>query len=243
MGPLAIAALASAGISLGKGIYGGIQASQGAQQERELERNRPDYDIPTSIENLDEVPSMYADYLAEIERRDTMPGQERMEDQIRQSAAQGIDETTKRARTSTEALGAATDIYSDELQQMQQLEIESARQRARQRVNAMQMYGQSRMNVGQLQAQYEDQQFRLNQMEPWMQNMREAQARQQAGYNMIGSAFDNAADAALMYGRGNFDGGGGNQKSSSDNSSSDDSSSSVGDDFMYDYWSNQYYGG
>jgi hypothetical protein len=236
MDPLSVAALISAGTGLFKGVMGGFQAHNASNQIQRLERNRPEYDVPTSIENLDEVPDMYADYLAQLERTQTLPGQERMEQQIRESTAQSVSEATKRARTSTEALGAATKLYSDELEQIQQLEIESARQRARQKAQARQMYGNAAMQAGQLQAQYEDQQFRLNQMEPFMWNMREAQQRQQAGYNMIGSAFDDAANAAQLFAYGGGSGG----KQTNNPPPNNFNPAGIGNDFMYDYWQNQY---
>jgi hypothetical protein len=215
MDPITIAMLASAAVGAGQTIFGGAQATKGQRQEERLLENRPQYDVPTSIQNLDKVPDMYAQYLSEIERTDTVPGQRRAEQQLRQSTAQGIKATTERSRTSSQAQGAATDLYSNELQQLRRLELESIRQKARQRTQAMQMYGQSAQSTAQIQGQYQDQAFRLNEMADWEHRMRSSQGQQQAGYNMIGSGLDSLTGAAQMYGMsGGF--GGGGQGSQSD---------------------------
>jgi len=215
MDPITIAMIASTVVGAGQSIYGGYQATRGQREEERLLENRPEYDIPSQIKSLDKVPEMYRQYLSEVERTDTVPGQRRAESQLRQSTAQGVRTATQRARTSSQALGAATDIYGEELRQLRELEYQSLRQKARQRVQAMQMYGQSAQNTAQIQGQYEDQAFRLNRMQPWTQQMQGAQRRQQAGYNMIGSGLNSLASGAQMYGMsGGF--GGGGQGSQSD---------------------------
>lgn len=198
MSVLAGLAIGSAALGLGQAIYGGSQAVRGGRQEDRLLSDRPEYDVPDVISDLDRVPDMYEGYLSEIERRRTVPGQERAEQQIRQSGADATQSATERARTSSQALGAVSDIYSKEVEALQNLELESMRQQARERLNAMQQYGSAEMQTAQLQGQYEDQAFRLNEMADWQQRMQGAQQRKQAGYNMISGGLENMMSSAVM---------------------------------------------
>ncbi len=211
MDPMTLAALIGGGAGLLKGIFGGAQAAKGQRQEERLLENRPEYEIPDAIQELESLPNMYADYLSEVESRTTMPGQERAEQQLRESTAQGVRQTTQRARSSTEALGAATELYGKELENLQRMELESIRQRAKLRRQAMNQYAQSQMQTGQIMGQYEDQAFRLNQIEPWRMSMSEAQRQQQAGYNTISSGLSDIASAGQLYAYGNMGQGGGGQ--------------------------------
>jgi hypothetical protein len=197
MDPLTIAAIASAVIGAGKMAYGAYQSSRGSQMAQE---KRPEYDIPEEVDDLDRLSSMYRDYLTRIEATETIPGQERAERQIRGATQRGIRATTERARTSVDALGAATELYGREIEQMQQLELESIREKARQKVRAMRDYVRTGRGVAQTQAQYSDQAFRLNEMEPWLQRQIEAQERRRAGYNMMGAGMSDMGTAARMYG-------------------------------------------
>lgn len=205
MSLMAAAAIASGVIGLGKTAYGAYQVHKGSQMAK---KERPEYNIPQEIEDLDKLPALYRNYLTELESGGKLPGQDEAERQLRQSTAGGVRATTERARSSTEALGAATDLYGKELEQIQRLELESIRERARRKVQAMRDYTRTSMGTAQTQAQYSDQAFRLNEMEPYMQDMVEAQERRRAGFSMIGSGMNNMGSAAMMYSQ--FGGGGQN---------------------------------
>jgi hypothetical protein len=193
MDPVTAMAIAQGVVGLGKSIFGGIQKNRAKRERDRLLADQPQFDTPQSIQDLS---ALYGQYLSDVQRREGIPGQQQIEANIRESAATGIQKVRETARSSTEALGATTDIIGRELEGIQQLEIEAARQKARQELNAMQMYGQALGG----QAQYEQQEFMYNEYMPWQTQVAQAQAEYAGGQQTMVSGLSDVVSGATQFG-------------------------------------------
>jgi hypothetical protein len=200
MDPLTIMAIAQGAVGLGKTIYGMSQRRRAEQERERLLSQQPEFETPQSIEDLS---SLYGQYLQDVRTREGLPGQAQIESNIRQSTSRGIEDIRDTARSSTEALGATTDVIGKEIESLQQLEIEAARQQARQELQATQMYGQS---LGQ-QAQYEQQEFMYNEYMPWKTDVAQAQAEYAGGQRTMQSGLSDLVSGATQFGMSEFAGG------------------------------------
>ena len=227
-------AIAQGVAGLGKTVMGGIQQSKGQRQVDDLMASQPQFDTPESTQQMVDL---YGQYLSEVQRREGMPGQERMEANIKESAQSGISNIRETARSSTQALGATTDILSKQMDSIEELEIEGARRQARQELQATQMYGNALGN----QAQYEQQAFQYNEFMPWQTELAQANALRQGGQSNLTSGLSDmlsgATQAAMS---GAFSGEEGSGGENDQDSESGDRS--VGENFMYQYWIDQYLG-
>lgn len=174
---------------IGKTLAGGFKAWQGAKTRRNAKREReqlledqPQYETPSSIEDLS---ALYGDYLAQARRTEGFPGQEQMEQRLQEQTSSRVRDVTQRARNSTQALGATTDLLSREMDALEQLEIQGAKYAAERELQGTQMYGQA---LGQ-QAQYEDQAWRYNEWMPWRTRLAEQQARYRGGQRTLESGW------------------------------------------------------
>lgn len=160
------------GLSAASALWGGIQANKADKEADRLRRNRPEYEVPSSQKAATD---MYQRKAAET----LMPGQTRMEEQIKSSTAQGITSAREGATTGADLLGATTSLYGSEIDRLGALEIEAARNKSSNEL----LYAQS---LG-VQAGYEDKAFEWNEARPYQTQMNELQAKKQAGYNMLSS--------------------------------------------------------
>lgn len=174
-------------------IIGGINKRKGREEVERLMANQPQFETPESVGELSEL---YGDYLRDIESRETLPGQAGMESQLRESTARGVRDVRETARSSTEALGATTDIASREIESLQQFEIEAARQQARQELQATQMYGQALSQ----EAQYEAQAWKYNEWMPWRTKVASAQGRGIGGQQTLQAGIGNMVSGATQFG-------------------------------------------
>ncbi len=185
-------ALAQGATGLFKTISGASRRSRARDRREQLMADMPEFETPQSIEQLT---SLYGDYLSQVERQEGLPGQEQMEANIRESTAQGIQDIRETARTSTQALGATTDVIDREIESIQQLEIEGARQQARRELQARELYGQALGN----QAQYEEQAWRYNEFMPWRTELAQAQANVRGGQRTFESGLGDLVSAGTQY--------------------------------------------
>jgi hypothetical protein len=188
-------------VGLGKTIFGASQRNRAERERDRLLEQQPEFETPQSVEELS---SLYGQHLENVRRRDGLPGQAQIESNLRESTATGIQNVRETARTSAEALGATTDIVGKEIESLQQLEIEAARQKAKQELNAMQMYGQA---LGQ-EAQYEQQEFMYNEYMPWKTRVAQAQAEYAGGQQTMQSGISDLVSGATQFGISEFTGGG-----------------------------------
>jgi hypothetical protein len=134
----AIATGVSSLLNLGLGIADRIKANKLQKQWNTLYSQRPEYEIPESYTN---ALNLYKQRAAQSK----MPGQDILEENIQQSSARARTAAERGAISSASYGAQASDIYSKELEAIQDLGIKSAEfQWANQGQlgEAMQMYGQ-----------------------------------------------------------------------------------------------------
>ena len=181
MDPITIAML-GAGILTGgaKTWIGASRKKEARERREELLADQPQYETPVSLEQMT---SLYGNYLARVERTRGFPGQRQMEQDLSEQTSSRIRDIRETARSSTEALGATTDLISREIEMLQQLDIQGAKYAAEQQLQARQMYGQA---LGQ-QAQYEDRAWQYNEWMPWRTELAQAQAQYRGGQRTMES--------------------------------------------------------
>lgn len=188
--------------------YGLWQRNQGKQRREELMGQIPDYDVPESMEQLE---NLYGNYLSEIERQGTrMPGQDLAEQKMREYAQSQIRNVRQTARTSTQAMGGTTDVISQTMENLQALEIQGMQEMAKRKLNAMGMYGEA---LGQI-APYEEREWQYEEFMPWKTKVAQAQQEYISGSRAMESGFSDifsGGATAAMTGSGMF--GGGNTES------------------------------
>lgn len=163
MDPLTIGLIA--GIpSLALGAY---QAYQGYQLGQ---KKRPEYEIPGAIKSM----------LGMSERMATegLPGEAAIRESITGSTSRGAN-LLERSAQGAQLLGGITDIVGSEQGQLTNLGVQSAQQKV---LNQQRL--QDALNTY---AQYEDKQFEINELQPYLQAMQQAQALTSAGVqNVVG---------------------------------------------------------
>ena len=183
MDPLTIAALVSGGLKVAKGLFGAGQTISANRQLRDLRKNRPIYETPESATK--------ALGLAEQMSRSDMPGMDYAESKLGRATAAGARRVGQMAGSTSQALGAMTDIYGRQLD----AERELAYQNALYRQQAMMNYqGQ----LGQM-AQYEDQAFNINKWMPYQTQMNELMDKRNAGVQNLWSGIEGAAGVGMSY--------------------------------------------
>lgn len=133
----AIATGVSSLLNFGLGIADRIKANKLQKQWNKLYSQRPEYEIPESYTN---ALNLYKQRAAQSK----MPGQDILEENIQQSSARARTAAERGAISSASYGAQASDIYSKELEAIQDLGIQSAQfQWANQGQlgEAMQMYG------------------------------------------------------------------------------------------------------
>ena len=114
-----IATGASTLLNLGLGIADRIKANKMQKQWNALNAQRPDYEIPQAY---GEALNLYKQRAAQTK----MPGQDLLEENIQQSSARARTAAERGSISSTSYGAQASDIYSKELEAIQDLGIQSA---------------------------------------------------------------------------------------------------------------------
>jgi len=184
MDPLTISALVSGGLELGKGVVGAIQGFGAKKKIKEQWKDRPAYTRPKEVEEMLDI------YRKEA-GRSQLPGQDLIEAKLGRATGRSIRQAERFAPSSTAALGAISDVYGREQDAIRDLGIQFAQYKAAQQ-------GQLAAGLGQA-AQYSDQEFYLNKMQPWEQKMNELWSQKQAGFGNMWSGTTGAAGTFMDY--------------------------------------------
>lgn len=211
MDPISMAALVAGGI---KGIGGLIQGIGGARKQRDLWNNRPQLGV-TAGETANN--SLYK----QMASATTMPGQQRAEEKLGETYANGVYNAQQSANSSLGATQAAIDLAGKKTSAISDL----AGMFAEYKQKAMNNLGQWNNQ----QSQNEMQRFQVNQFDPWQMKYGEAVGQKQAGFTNAMNGLDsglstlsnlkgtNSMMALLKSMYPNFNGGNTNTNSSYNN--------------------------
>ena len=171
---------------LGMGIADKIKAAKKQKEAQSFwEKNK--YQIPESAKSQ----------LALAERSAAglrLPGQDIMEENIRTSTAQGVQDAKEAAMTGGDVLGMLSQVYSGQQNQFKQLGLEAA-----------QNYQQRQQYLGSVLGQmagYEQQKWQYNSLYPYQQMLGQAEAYGNRGAQQINSGLGSIAGAAGMFMQG-----------------------------------------
>lgn len=172
---------------MGFGIADRVKGKRLEQQAGD----RPEYDIPESV---DKMIGMYGQMA-----NAGLPGQDLMAQDIQASTARTVGRAGQLADSSVGALGALGAAQEQELGSMRDLQTRAAQYQAQARQNYANAVGQR--------AQYEDQEWRQNELLPWETTMNRAMGLQSGGAGNIMGAADNlgamgASAGSYMAGQG-----------------------------------------
>lgn len=162
--PLAIAGLASAGIQAGVGL------SQYIKGRKLGKTQRPEYEIPQGAQDSLSLAKEMANY-------DRLPGAKEAEDEISAgsaSAVRGIQET---GMSSSSKLAAISAINTNQNKALRNLAVEGAKYRDVNKVRLGTAY--DRM------ARYQDEEFNVNQMKPYLAAMDSSRRLKDTGIDRI----------------------------------------------------------
>ena len=172
---MAIPALAQAGL----GIY---QAISGAKQAK---TPRPEYEIPGAATAA----------LAEAKKlasQRQLPGQQLMEEQMAASTARTIGDIQEVAPSGAAALGAIGQTHQTEQQAQRDLALKGAQYQAANQAALRQQLGQY--------AGFQEKEFDINQMQPYLAAMATASAMKGAGMQNIYGGISSGAGAIAQHG-------------------------------------------
>lgn len=171
---------------VGMGITDKIKAAKKQKEAQSFwEKNK--YQIPESAKSQ----------LALAERSAAglrLPGQDIMEENIRTSTAQGVQDAKEAAMSGGDVLGMLSQVYSGQQNQFKQLGLEAA-----------QNYQQRQQYLGSVLGQmagYEQQKWQYNSLYPYQQMLGQAEAYGNRGAQQINSGLGSIAGAAGMYMQG-----------------------------------------
>ena len=168
----------SIGLGAAKAAFGIGQAWKASRDLKNLKM--PKYSTP---EEIGQVTDIFKQQAAATE----MPGQKQFESNLGQAYAEGVGEAQKTASSSLMATGAAIDLSGKRMQAVQDLAGQFAEyktQRQRDLAGALQT-----------QADYKDQEFKLNEYDPYFIKRNELTDKRQAG---VGNIFGGAESSLSM---------------------------------------------
>jgi len=180
MDPVTLSLITSAGIGAAKA---GIGAAQAAKGKRLARGARPQKEISSSMnEYLSNAKSAAAS--------SRLPGQDIIEQQIGGASASGIRAAQEGASSSAGLMSAIAGVKGNEQRALGDLGIAGAEMQAANKdklQSALLKYGQA-----------QDEQFDINQMQPFQDKAQAAQALKGAGLQNMMSGLDSVAGAASM---------------------------------------------
>ena len=167
------AGIASASLTVGAAQYIG-----GKVKQNKLEKNRSQYEIPSEIaQNLSQAQVMALEGMPEESRQIAISG-------LKQSYSTGLSQIGTRKG----GLAGVSDLYQGVNQGYQQLAAQDAAQRVANQRNLM---GQR-----QVMADYRDQKFQFNEVNPYYEKTAESQALMGAGMQNVSQGFQALGGAA-----------------------------------------------
>lgn len=160
-------------LAVGAGIKGALSLFQ-MIKAGQLNKKRPEYEIPIEM-------YQYLNKAKEQANQTSLPAQDIMEANLRQTTQGALGRATEIAGGSANLLGSLADIYSNETKGVNQLNIAAA--------NRYDKNQQGLMQAEQTMSGYKDKQFKLNQMDPYLAEMSAKSA-------LMGSSILNLGGAA-----------------------------------------------
>lgn len=170
---------------IGEIIAGKLIQDKTQDKIKALREQYPEMTIPEAIVSATDL------YRQEAQRT-RLPGQDLYEQEIQKSTAQGIAQSREAATSAADVLGATTSLYGQQSSAMTQLQIEAARQQARNK----QLYGQQLNTLG----QWQQQQYYMNEYYPWVSDMNRLEGIQQSAYDMLVGGINTLAASGANYG-------------------------------------------
>jgi len=180
MDPVTLSLLASAGIGAAKAGIGAAQAAKGKRLSRGA---RPQKEISSSMNE-------YLSNAKAAAASSRLPGQDIIEQQIGGASASGIRAAQEGASSSAGLMAAIAGVKGNEQKALGDLGIAGAEMQAANKdklQSALLKYGQA-----------QDEQFDINQMQPFQDKAQAAQALKGAGLQNIMGGIDSVAGAASM---------------------------------------------
>jgi hypothetical protein len=151
-----------------EGTAGLVQMIAGLIKKRQLQKNRPKLGVTAGeTENT----NLFKQAASATE----MPGQRQFESKLGQATAEGIYDSGRSAISSLGATQSAIDLTGKKIQAIQDLAGQFAEFK-QQRLNALANWNQQRIEL-------EQQRFKVNTFDPWMQQYGEAVGNYQNGFN------------------------------------------------------------
>jgi hypothetical protein len=185
MAPLLAAGLISGGVSLAKGIFGGIQAINANKRFKKLNANRPQYEIPEEYKNI----------LAQYQQAQAgnRPGYEQMVGQIGQTGARARGALERGAINSTAYGSGVGDLYQKELDAIQGLGV----QQAQYKTSMLDRVAGAQGMLG----QQKTEQWNINKYLPWQTEMNRYGEQKKAGIeNLFGALQEGAGNITDLIG-------------------------------------------
>lgn len=179
-----IGAIIQGGTGISEIIAGLIGTSKSQEKVEAHRLTRKDYTVPTSIEEQIEI----------LRRRaqQGLPGEDLISQQIQQGTAQGVAASRESATSAADLLGATTQLFGQQTQNLTDLQIASARQRSLNELDLTRGLG----TLG----EFQDKAFTYNEAIPWQTRMNELMGIQQSSFDMLTGGIETLAASGANYG-------------------------------------------
>ena len=184
MSDLAGLAIAGGALGLGKTIFGGLRANQGRREYESLLKKMPKYEIPKAYEaNVNLAKNAY---------QSGMPGADVAKNMIYSSTEAGLSRAEEASQSSVDLLGATTEMYAKELENLNNLAYQDAISRS-QSLDRLTMANQA---MGEQKAK----QWEINKWNPAQMRLNMAQSKWQQGQSMVQGGIGDMFGSAMSYG-------------------------------------------
>lgn len=176
-------AIAGGALGLGKSIFGGLRANQGRNEYERLLRNMPKYEIPKEYQaNVGLAKSAY---------QSGMPGVDVAKNMIYSSTEAGLSRAEAASQSSVDLLGATTEMYAKELDNLNNLAYQDAVYRSQQ----LDRLSQANVMLG----EQKSKQWEINKWNPAQMRLNMAQSKWQQGQGLVQSGIGDMFGSAMNY--------------------------------------------
>jgi len=183
MSLLAGLAIAGGALGLGKTIFGGLRANQGRREYESLLNNMPKYEIPKAYEaNVNLAKNAY---------QSGMPGADVAKNMIYSSTEAGLSRAEEASQSSVDLLGATTQMYAKELENLNNLAYQDAISRSQ----SLDRLSQANAMMGEQKAK----QWEINKWNPAQMRLNMAQSKWQQGQSMVQSGIGDVFGSAMSF--------------------------------------------
>lgn len=183
MSVLAGVAIAGGVLGIGKTIFGGLRANQGRREYEKLLRNMPKYEIPKEYgANVNLAKESYIE---------GMPGADIAKNMIYSSTEAGLSRAEEASQSSVDLLGATTQMYAKELDNLNNLAYQDAVSRSQ----ALDRLTQANAMMGEQKAK----QWEINKWNPMQMKLNIAQSKWQQGQGMVQGGIGDVFGSAMSF--------------------------------------------